>query len=185
MNISLKDKNTLVKGAGIFGAIIILFLGFYWREILTANKEVISPSVSLPIKKQQDSSGLLDLTIGSTEIKVEIADTSEKKAVGLGYRENLPDDTGMFFQMEVRRVPRFWMKGMLIPLDIIWIDEGVVIGFEEDVPIVPVDSPNNEIPSYSPTQPVTAVLEVNAGFVKRNGIKIGDRVQLTGLEPVI
>lgn len=114
------------------------------------------------------------LTIGSTEIEVEIANTPILRSQGLSDRDALSPDKGMLFIFENPEIQRFWMKGMRFPLDVIWISNGRVVGVTQDIPI-PYDS---VIPQMSSELPVEWVLEVNAGFVDQNGVKIGDSVKL-------
>lgn len=115
--------------------------------------------------------------IGQTLVNVEIADTPEKMALGLGERDSLPEDSGMLFVYGTKTPAVFWMKGMRFPLDIIWIADNKVVDIHEKVPHEPgvVD---NELKRYLPNQLVDSVLEVNAGFVEKNNTKIGDSVQM-------
>ena len=74
------------------------------------------------------------------------------------------------------------MKGMLIPIDIIWINDGKVSLINENVPQPATpDVPESNLPSYSPKDPIDYVLEVMAGFSKENKIKVGDAVDLSGI----
>lgn len=66
--------------------------------------------------------------------------------------------------------PTFWMKGMRFPIDIIWLDKNLtIVGFEKDV--IPSTFPE----TFSPPETIRYVLEVNAGFVDKHQLKIGDR----------
>jgi uncharacterized membrane protein (UPF0127 family) len=66
------------------------------------------------------------------------------------------------------------MKGMNFPLDFIWIRENKVVDITENAP-----AETKTIPSiYKPKEPVDMVLEVNAGVVKKDKIKIGDIIEL-------
>ena len=62
------------------------------------------------------------------------------------------------------------MRGMLIPIDIIWISQNRIIGFQQNL------SPKNPGIFSSPA-PADLVLEVPAGFVKSAGLRVGDRVE--------
>jgi uncharacterized membrane protein (UPF0127 family) len=66
------------------------------------------------------------------------------------------------------------MKGMRIPLDIIWIDDTTIVDVSENVPV----ATDGAYPSYLPTKPVNKVLEVNAGVVRKLGISIDDIVEI-------
>lgn len=92
---------------------------------------------------------------------------------GLSGRSALGADRGMLFIFSRAGMYRFWMPDMHFPIDILWIDNGKVIDADENVspkfdPLRPV--------FYTPSRPVRYVLEVNAGFMKRHTIRIGDPV---------
>ena len=63
-----------------------------------------------------------DNGVDKIKIKVEIADTPEKRAEGLMFRDHLNENSGMFFVFDEESSHSFWMKNTLIPLDIIWIN---------------------------------------------------------------
>lgn len=114
-----------------------------------------------------------------TKIKIEIADTDAKRTKGLSNRQSLDEDTGMLFVMEQTKKTIFWMKDTLIPLDIIWIKNGVITGIEENVKTeIGVD--DSKLKRYQSPGEVDFVLEVNAGFSSKNGIKPGQKI--SGLE---
>jgi uncharacterized membrane protein (UPF0127 family) len=85
----------------------------------------------------------------------------------------------MFFIMEQRAKPTFWMKGMLIPLDFIWIDGSQVVDILQNVQPPVSGQSDASLQLYSPTVEIDRVLEVNAGFVALHGIKIGDKIQIS------
>ncbi len=101
---------------------------------------------------------VVTLRLGDTVVRAEVVSTPEKLYLGLGGRRELPWGTGMLFVLPDRRVQSFCMRGMLIPIDIIWIDQGRIIGIHENLQ---PDDPN----SFQSPGPVTMVLEVPAGFV--------------------
>lgn len=110
-------------------------------------------------------------SIHNITIALEIAKTPEEKIKGLSGRVSLPPNHGMIFVYEDKDIPEFWMKDMLFPLDILWIDEGIIVDIHENVPPPAKDTPDNQLEFYSPKQPITLVLEVNAGVVKALGGK--------------
>ena len=73
---------------------------------------------------------------------------------------------------------RFWMKDMLIPIDIIWINENEVVGFAKNVEPEP-EVQTGELNIYESPIPVDTVLEVPAGTVEERGIKVGDSVSIS------
>lgn len=109
--------------------------------------------------------------IGSINIPVEIAATEETREKGLSGRPSLDKNKGMLFIFPKPNFHQFWMRDMNFPIDIIWIDNGRVIGITPDVSNN-FDQKNPR--TYSPSQPAQYILEVNAGFSTKNKIKIGD-----------
>lgn len=110
--------------------------------------------------------------IAGKNLKVEIADTEEKRNGGLSGRKNLLEDSGMLFVFEVPAKYSFWMKDMKFPLDLIWIDENKkIIAVSKNI------SPDTYPTSFSPSEPVKYVLEVNAGWTERNGVGAGNVVE--------
>ena len=74
--------------------------------------------------------------VAGKRIAVELADTPEKQQLGLGQRDALPWDTGMYFPYEHPAIYNFWMKGMRFSIDIIWIRNGRIIDVHAEVPFV-------------------------------------------------
>ena len=105
-------------------------------------------------------------------VSVEIVDTNEKRALGLMYRQELPELHGMLFLFPRQEPQSFWMKNTPLPLDILFINSSLTI-----VSIAQNTTPFSEkvIPSDKPAQ---FVLEVNGGFCQRHGIAVGDHVEL-------
>jgi hypothetical protein len=113
-------------------------------------------------------------TIGfenGVEVKVEIARTEEETSRGLMYRTVMPENEGMIFAMD-RREHTFWMRNTCLPLDMLFIDrDGTIVGIEENVPTLNDASRSCGCES-------THVLEVNAGWSRRHGVKAGQKVKL-------
>ena len=125
-------------------------------------------------------SGRVEVSIGAAAVDAEVADDNAELARGLGGRDRLARDAGMYFVLTNDR-PRFWMKGMRFPLDMIWIKDGRVVDVTADVPDEPRGTPDSRLPSYSPARTANRVLEVNAGWARRHDVRRGDRVRLTAL----
>ena len=110
------------------------------------------------------------VTVGGVAVKAEAVRTPERLYLGLSCRRELPEGRGMLFFMPAKEVQTFCMRGMRIPLDLIWISGGRVAGITRDVP--PTFPGNLTSPA-----PVSHVLEVPGGFANRHGIKTGDPVR--------
>jgi len=145
---------------------LVIIVGFF---IFVSNKEQVA-DVELNQPKLPKTTKLV---IKDVEISAEIADEPGKIVKGLSGRTSLGENSGMYFVLGKRKIASFWMKDMKFPLDIIWIDNGGIVYIVEEAP-----TPDDNIPSFTPTQPATHVLEVNAGFAKKHSIKIGDRVEV-------
>ena len=65
------------------------------------------------------------------------------------------------------------MKEMNFPIDIIWIGEHMSV-----VDITKSASPSSFPQTFVSSAPALYVLEVQAGFAERHGVKIGDQVVL-------
>ena len=110
-----------------------------------------------------------------TAVSVEMARTEAERNRGLMFRKSLDEKAGMIFIFDRPDIHAFWMKNTLISLDLIWADRsGKVVWIAEHVPPCKADP----CPSYSPQAVSSYVVEVNAGFVKKHRVKVGDVLQL-------
>lgn len=129
-----------------------------------------------------------EIGVGGQKLRVELADTPEKMSTGLSYREEIGSD-GMLFVLPRKVTASFWMKGMMMDLDLIWIDCGGVENDwrgEEECKVVDISreavAPENpdgdDLMIYSPIVPVTHVLEVVGGWSGENGVEVGSVFEL-------
>lgn len=141
---------------------------------LSTNQGVFEPF--LPVNF---SAGEKQIKIAEAVVEVEIADTASKRSKGLSGRENLASSSGMLFIFNEPKIYQFWMKGMKFPLDLIFIKEGRVVDLLLNVlPPLP-NQTDKTLPIYQSVIPIDMMLEVNANFVQRYNIKVGDTVFLT------
>lgn len=119
------------------------------------------------------------VTISDVTVQVEIADDLEERRKGLMYRSELPQFSGMWFIFEDEKPRTFWMKNMVIPIDIIYISKDLEI-----VSIVKSAQPCEADPCgvYPSFEAVQYVLEVNAGFADRYNIQTGQSVLVDTVE---
>jgi len=107
-------------------------------------------------------------------VEIELALTSEEISSGLMFRPSLKENRGMLFLFEQPRVPAFWMKNMLIPLDLVFLDQtGIVVDVVANVQPCAADP----CPNYRPSSPAQAVLEIGAGVAGAHGVEVGARIQ--------
>ena len=119
------------------------------------------------------------LEVGDATLLADVADDDAERALGLGGRASLRRNAGMYFVL-TNNAPRIWMKGMRFPLDLVWIYDDRVVDVTSEVPDEQSGTPESQLPIYSPSQPANRVLEVNAGWARRNGVGVGDPVRLQG-----
>lgn len=122
-----------------------------------------------------------EVKIGEVVVQAELARTITERARGLSGRTSLGDYGGMLFVTETPERQVFWMKGMKIPIDIIWIRGGIVVGIEPNVEPSSSETSNFELPRLRSPGLVDMVLEVPSGFSKRHMIQPGDAVVITGI----
>lgn len=117
--------------------------------------------------------------IGENVVKLEVADTPEKIERGLMFRTSLDKNSGMVFLFNPARKVKFWMYNCLMPLDMIFTKDGKIVKIEANVPPCKSKFPR-QCPTY-PEKPILAdkVIEVNAGYCKKHGIKEGDTVKFS------
>lgn len=106
------------------------------------------------------------------KVSVAIADTPALRAQGLSGVKELPQNSGLLFLLNMPAFHSFWMKDMLIPIDIIWLRGGTVV----DVTARAMPEPGKalqDLTIYMPRKEADTALEVNAGFAAAHGIKEG------------
>ncbi|WP_264327130.1 DUF192 domain-containing protein [Romeriopsis navalis] len=118
-------------------------------------------------------------TINQIQFKIAVANTPRQQQIGLMLRSNLPDDEGMLFPFSPARRVGFWMKNTLIPLDMLYIRDGIIREIKHNVPPCKTDP----CPTYPSEELIDQVIEIRGGLAKAVGIKVGDRVQLETINP--
>ena len=105
-------------------------------------------------------------------VSAETASTPQDKQRGLMFRKTLGELSGMLFVNQREGLYPFWMKNTLIPLDIIWISKDKKVAF-----IAKNAQPCLETcEAIKPDCPAQYMLEVNAGFIEKYKIKVGQRL---------
>lgn len=123
--------------------------------------------------------------IGKNKIKLEVAQTREQIERGLMFRQSMPEDHGMVFLFHPPRNVRFWMFHCNMSLDMLFIKDGKIVKISHDVPPCRSQKPG-DCPLYPSEGEIEAseVLETNAGYCERHGVKENDSVNfdLPGLK---
>ena len=106
---------------------------------------------------------------------VELAETTDKQALGMMFRDRLADDHGMLFLFPVESRRSFWMKNTRIPLDILYFDaDRQLLNVAENAR--PCRS--RSCPGYRSAGPAKYVLELNGGKAAELGVRPGDELEL-------
>lgn len=118
-----------------------------------------------------------DLQLGTTKLKLDVADTEAKREVGLSGRNALSDTQGMLFIFDSPTTPSFWMKGMKFPIDIIFLNNKKIITIFKNAP---APKTITEIPTtyYQPSSPINNVVELKAGSAEKFNLREGDTLKL-------
>lgn len=109
------------------------------------------------------------IVAGDKAWTVEVATTPEARIKGLGGREGLAPNTGMWFVFEEDSTDPFWMKDTNFDLDMVFVDK--------DKKVVDVKKDNKALSEdlIEPAGAYRFVLEVPAG--EAAGIQIGEVVE--------
>lgn len=153
----------------VIGLLAVTFIAMF----LIANQQLLNK-----LLKIQDASETISLKINNALLNVEVADTQAKRNKGFSGRSSLASDSGMLFVFDKYQIYQFWMKKMLIPIDIIWLKDSEVVDVNENLQPPLPDAFDNALQIYKPKQSINMVLEVVAGFVKKHNIKIGDTIEV-------
>jgi uncharacterized membrane protein (UPF0127 family) len=109
-----------------------------------------------------------EATRGATKIEAELARSDRARERGLMYRTAMAEDHGMLFEMGAH----VWMKNTCLPLDMLFLDEdGTIVGLLENVPTLNLEERTVGCPS-------SYVLEMNAGWARRHGVRAGQKIAL-------
>lgn len=112
-------------------------------------------------------------------VQLEVTRTPAQQALGLMYRQNVPDDRGMLFSFSPPQKVSFWMKNVVIPLDMVFLRDGVVRAIAANVPPCKQDP----CPTYGPNGIIDQVIELRGGRAAELGIKVDQQVKIEFLSP--
>ncbi|MFA3783746.1 DUF192 domain-containing protein [Melioribacteraceae bacterium 4301-Me] len=173
-----KKKNLFAKIAA--GLVLLAFVAYYVLSQFVLNESsspknkelenAVNNYTAYSFHKDGELSFLDAKGTLISKIDIEIADTDEKRELGLMYRDKMEENRGMLFIFPQETYQSFWMKNTIIPLDMIFINAN-----KEIIKIQKNTIPYSE-QSYSSEKPAKYVIEVNAGYCDRHGIKEGNKI---------
>ena len=145
----------------VIGLALVLSLGYYvYTQIYQKKADFFRTDTPV-------------VQIGNNSIRVIVASTTASRANGLSNYKPLPEMTGMFFIFDSEDFHPIWMKEMLFPVDIIWIDDTLHI-----VDIATNVSPDTYPTIFEPSQRARFVLETPALYTAAYQIRVGDVLTL-------
>ncbi|MBA4406346.1 hypothetical protein C0389_03640 [bacterium] len=158
--------------------VLISFIAFFvlsnvFKSNVTTNRDLENAMSNKMTYTFQKNGELIFSTSGDKAIQkidIELADDEAKRSVGLMMRRTMAENQGMLFLFEHEAPQAFWMHNTILPLDIIYVNSKLEI-----VTIIRNAKPfdDTSLPSLKPAQ---YVVEVNAGYCDKYGIKEGDKI---------
>jgi len=140
----------------------------------TANKAGLLSEEAKKILQATSSEPVLSnnglIIINNNDWNVEIVNNDADRTMGLSNRTVLRNNKGMLFVFDKMSNQSFWMKDMLIPIDIIF--------FDNNWKIVLIESnlqPNTFPKTFGSGVLSQYVLEINALEAKAYDLKVGDQ----------
>lgn len=142
-------------------ALFLLLAGFIGMAMAVAPTPPKFPSAPLTITTKAG-------TVHSFTVEVAVNDA--QREYGLMFRTEMAADHGMIFDFQQPQTVRMWMENTVLPLDMLFLDAGGTVTHIVE----------NAVP-YSQTiinsnGPVTYVIELNGGMVKKLALNVGDKV---------
>jgi uncharacterized membrane protein (UPF0127 family) len=163
-----KAKNSLVRN----GIILLLSIVFFFVSMYGARCFVTKVCGVSFLDALVRSHYTILMPKGALE--VEVANTSALRELGLAGRKSIPNNGGMLFVFDTPGRYGWWVKDMLFPVDIVWInDDGIVVNIERNV------SPDSYPKTYINESPASYVLEMNAKGSLERGLYIGSKVKIS------
>lgn len=155
-------KNILL----IIGLFALLAVVFYFTQGAISGTPLTLPGFGKSAK----------MTVNNHTFTLTVADTEKKKEIGLSGQKSLAKNKGMLFPYETKTIPAFWMRNMKFPIDILFISDGKIVTLYKNVK-PPVT--NEQLTLYQPSQPVDAVVEINAGLSEQFKLNVGDTATIS------
>lgn len=164
--------NNKEKGGIVFFLILvcsIVTLAVFY-QLTVVNMENANEKQSAVVTFLPDNSTSLTITC-------KVASSPEQLLKGLMYKEKLSKGEGMLFVFDYPRNVSYWMKNVLIPLDIIFLDENCTVINIENAE-VEANASDDELKRYHSVSPAKWVVEINQGLCNSYGIEKGTEVSI-------
>ncbi|MDF5728138.1 MAG: DUF192 domain-containing protein [Rhizonema sp. PD38] len=117
-------------------------------------------------------------TSNNQTVQLELVDDRREYAHGLKFRDSIPKNRGMLFVLNKPEKVKLWMKDTHVPLDMIFLQDGVIKSIVEAAP----PCKTKTCPNYDSVYPVNQIIELPALSIGNLNLKVGKRLQLNFLE---
>lgn len=152
-----------------------------WGQNLTSQLQNEQNSQTVTISQESSAQHLpvsAILSVNEAKIELEVANTPAQQQLGLMFRKDLPANRGMLFPFNPPTVVNFWMKNVSIPLDMIFVRDGIVEYIAHDVP----PCTEEPCPLYNSRVEIDQVIELAGGRAKELNIQRGDSILIEFFE---
>lgn len=163
-------KNVLLPIIGVI--LFITAIGLFQNRFEGSFYNPIQQETPTPTPEKKE------ISIAGNTLMVDVAQTDEQRKRGLSGRDSLEEGTGMLFVFDENSRPTFWMKDVSFAIDIIWVDDGKIVGIDKDVQPEKAVA-EEELALYPAPQPIDYAIEVNAGYNDGHLLNEGDTVNLS------
>ena len=165
-NDGARERSLVERAAGRLAVVVIMVAVLSAQSYTPADLDSVFERDTLVIRASVHACHRIDIWVASAR---------EQQMRGLMFVRDLPPDAGMLFVYDRPGRRSMWMKNTYISLDMLFIrDDGSVAS------IVANTEPLS-LRSISSIEPVTYVLELNAGAAEAMGIRAGDQIFWSGL----
>ena len=114
------------------------------------------------------------VVIDSETIELEVASTAEEQMIGLMFRDSLPANRGMLFELPQPKAQVLWTKDVKFPIDAVFLRDGKVEMVLAELP----PCSGEPCPVYGVSKAVDQVLELPGGRAAGLGLVPGKQVRI-------
>lgn len=151
-----------------FKLIVILLISIAANGCSNTQKKPETATFLLAINH---SANAIDKSPKQVAIDLKRLTTYDQQLKGLMFQSKLPANTGVLLEYQSEAVRGIWMKNMLMPIDVIFLNKtGHITRLIENLQPCTINQP---CPVYSANQ-TQFIIELPAGFIKHNKVKINN-----------
>lgn len=161
-----KQKELLIAFVLILSSIFLYGYQCGWNKVCGAG------AVEKAVRNEKE------IVLPHGKVYAEVVDTPQSRAKGLSGRTNLKDDEGMLFVFEKSGRYGFWMKDMLFPIDIVWINESGTVVYVVHNVSPETYTKQNPPKTFINQADAKYVLELAANQAEKYGLYLGTKVKI-------